>query len=697
MEPVQITYPEDEPITVLPRIGPKLASTLEKLGIFQVKDLLFHLPYRFEDRTRAIPIKSLRNRAAALVIGRITSIEENTFRRRSLAVRFQDDSGEMQMILFHYSFKQKKDLERASWIRCYGEVRFSKRGREMVHPEYLVYRYPPPVPQQDHLTPVYGLTEGISQSMMRNLVSSAIDYCCNQTLPEILPDEVLRENDLSDVGSALENIHAPRADAVRDLNQDAGKAAMHRLIFEELVSFQVARRRQKIIRHSAEAPMMQPEGDLSQRLRDSLKFDPTHSQRHVIREILTDLKKSNPMLRLVQGDVGSGKTLVAAAAAAWAVDSGYQVAIMAPTELLAEQHLKSFYDWFAPLGIEVLVLTGRLTQKVRSQVQRSMNSNQAKIVIGTHALFQEEVQFKRLGLVIVDEQHRFGVGQRFALREKGKSDQQVPHQLVMTATPIPRTLAMAFYSDLDVSNITELPPGRIPIKTEVVSTAGRMQAIRTIESLCEQGQQAYWVCPIIDKSEVLDVESAVEAEKFVRQSLPNRRIALIHGRIKSDRRDQTMTQFRNGKIDVLVATTVIEVGVDVPNASLMVIESAERLGLAQLHQLRGRVGRGAAQATCVLVYKGPLSETAHKRLQVMHQTTDGFKIAEKDLELRGAGELLGTRQTGAQLFRIAEFHRDRALLGSVVNAADLILEKYPQLIEPLIRRWTKREGQYSAV
>ena len=370
---------------------------------------------------------------------------------------------------------------------------------------------------------------------------------------------------------------------------------------------------------------------------------------------------------------------------------------MAPTELLAEQHLKTLYGWFAPLGVEVLLLTGRLTARVRRQIRRAMKSGQAKIVVGTHALFQEDVEFKSLGLVVVDEQHRFGVGQRFALREKGVADEQVPHQLVMTATPIPRTLAMAFYADLDVSSITELPPGRVPVTTEVTSSDNRIRAIRRIESLCAAGQQAYWVCPIIDKSEVLDVESAVEAEKFVKQSLTGRRVALIHGRLKSERREQIMKEFRNGNIDVLVATTVIEVGVDVPNASMMVIESAERLGLAQLHQLRGRVGRGTTQATCLLIYKGPLSEVSRKRLKVMRETTDGFKISEQDLKLRGAGELLGTRQTGAQIFRVAEFSRDRDLLDDVVRAAELVLERYPQLVPALIRRWTIREGEYSAV
>ncbi len=697
MESVQTLHPEENPVTELPRVGPKLASNLAKLGIVQVKDLLLHFPFRFQDKTRTAPIRSLVNGAVVLVVGRITSIQEGSRYRRSLVVQFEDDSGRMNMRLFHYSYKQKQMLERASWVRCFGEVRLSKQGFEMIHPEYAVFHHPPPPPDGDRLTPVYGLTEGISQAVMRNLVSLAFDYCQHQSIPELLPQEIVQRYELGDVPSSLKEIHAPRIGQFSLADQAVSQSDMHRLIFEELVSFQIARRQQKLLRQDADAPRMVPTGDLSKRLRDSLTFTPTNSQRQVIREILADLRMTLPMLRLLQGDVGSGKTLVAAAAAAWVVDSGYQVAVMAPTELLAEQHNKSFYEWFAPLGIEVLLLTGRLPAKVRKQVARAMKSGQAKIVIGTHALFQESVEFKRLGLVIVDEQHRFGVDQRFALREKGRDEQKVPHQLVMTATPIPRTLAMAFYADLDVSSITELPPGRIPVKTEVLSSENREQAIRKIATLCATGQQAYWVCPIIDKSEVLDVESAVEAEKFVKQCLPNHRVALIHGRLKSVERDRTMTQFRNGEIDVLVATTVIEVGVDVPNASLMVIESAERLGLSQLHQLRGRVGRGAAQALCVLVYKGKLSEMARKRLTVMRQTTDGFRIAEQDLELRGAGELLGTRQTGAQMFRLAQFPRDRDLLDDVGATAELILDRYPDLVQPLIRRWTIREGQYSAV
>lgn len=697
MEPVKKSYPEERPVTALPRVGPKLSANLTNLGIVCVKDLLFHFPFRFQDKTKTVPIVSLVNGETVQVSGRITYVHENTRHRRTLTVRFQDDTDAMNMRLFHYSFKQKTSLERASWIRCFGQVRASRQGMEMVHPEYWSFHYPPPAPQSDRLTPVYGLTEGIGQTMMRNLVESAFEFCRRRDISELLPEEVIEEYGLCDLETALSHIHFPKIEESGQPVRDDEQRAMRRLVFEELISFQVARRQQKQLRQAAKAPPMKPAGDLSKRFRDSLAFSPTQSQRVVIREIIADLGSTTPTLRLVQGDVGCGKTLVAAAAAAWAVDSGYQVAIMAPTEMLSDQHFKTLYEWFNPLGVQVLQLTGRMTAQVRRHIERAMKGGRVDIVVGTHALFQEKVEFKHLGLVIVDEQHRFGVGQRFALREKGVDDEQAPHQLVMTATPIPRTLAMAFYADLDVSSITELPPGRIPVKTEVLSSDNRIQAAKRVEALCAAGQQAYWVCPIIDKSDVLDAESAVEAEQFVKQALNARRVGLVHGRLKSQRREQIMNEFRSGNIDVLVATTVIEVGVDVPNASMMVIESAERLGLAQLHQLRGRVGRGAAQATCLLIYKRPLSEMSRKRLKVMRETTDGFRISEQDLRLRGAGELLGTRQTGAQMFRVAELSRDREMLDDVSRTAELVLARYPQLVPPLIRRWTVREGEYSTV
>ncbi|MDE0310308.1 MAG: ATP-dependent DNA helicase RecG [Acidiferrobacterales bacterium] len=689
--------PEELPVSVLPRVTDKLASALERIGVFQIKDLLLHLPYRYQDRTRSTPLGELVPGRVFMATGRIVKVQVNFGRSRSLVTQIQDDTGAMRMRLFHFNTRQRHNLESGSWIRCFGEVRLISNAFEMAHPEYAVYNSPPPEVHGDSYTPVYRLTEGIGQRLMRDLVKSAIDLFMQQDIADPLPDQIRRQYDLAGLRDALQIVHAPPVGEFELQAAENHQPAVRRLVFEELVSFQIARRKHKQLRQSVGAPQLRPQGTLSRRLRDSLTFEPTNSQRRVIREVIDDLKKSAPMLRLLQGDVGCGKTLVAAAAAAWTVDSGFQIAIMAPTELLAEQHLKSFTGWFEPLGIQVHLLTGRLQAKKRKEIEQAIRSGQANIVVGTHALFQEKVEFHNLGMVIVDEQHRFGVGQRYAFRQKGVSDDLVPHQLVMTATPIPRTLAMTFYADLDVSSITELPPGRQPVQTQIMASANRHDALQQARRQRTAGQQVYWVCPIIEKSEVLDVESAVEMEKVIKKALPQYRIGLVHGRLKSDRRDRIMKSFRDGKIDVLVATTVIEVGVDVPNASLMVIESADRLGLSQLHQLRGRVGRGAEQAKCLLLFKAPLAQSAKKRLEVMQKTTDGFLIAETDLRLRGAGELLGTRQTGSQLFRVAELPRDMNMINEVNQAAQLILNQYPDNAQELIRRWTPREGEYSAV
>ena len=688
---------EELPVTEVSGITPQLASRLEKLGIFQIKDLLFHFPIRYQNRTEVVPLGSLDARQTALISGQIASSSVQFRGRRSLIVRITDGTGSLYMRLFHFNMGQKENLVAGRWIRCFGEVRRYQNTNQMIHPEYSVFRSPPPAIENETLTPVYRLTEGVVQQKMRSVVASALNFCAAHQIPNLLPPEVLKRHNLPDIFAAIQSLHTPPSADFQLTLEAAENPARQRLIIEELTSFQVARRKYKQLRQSVEAPPMIPAGDLSKRLKESLSFQPTNSQIKVIHEVLTDLKKQTPMLRLVQGDVGSGKTLIASAAAAWVVDSGFQAAIMAPTELLAEQHFKTFTEWFEPLGIKVLLLTGRLSAKERRIVEYDIRWREANIVIGTHALFQQKVEFNNLGLVVIDEQHRFGVGQRFALREKGVDARRVPHQLIMTATPIPRTLAMTMYADLDVSSITELPPNRIPVKTAVLAASNRRRVVERMRQVCAAGQQAYWVCPIIEKSETLDVEAATEAEKFVKKSLPELKVALVHGRIKTKERDEIMSQFRQGKIDVLVATTVIEVGVDVPNASFMVIESAERLGLAQLHQLRGRVGRGTAQAQCQLLYKGPLSAMAKERLAVMRRTTDGFEIAETDLKLRGAGELLGTRQTGAQLFRIAELPKDLKLLNTVNEIVDRIVDQHLELAAPLIRRWAIREGSYSAV
>lgn len=688
---------EERPVTTLPQVGERLGNLLSKLGIYQVKDLLFHLPYRYEDKTQTTPIAHLKMRETALVFGEIVAVRTYHKPRRSLSIRIADDTGVMFMRLFHYSVHQREAFERGGWIRCFGEAKYVRSYYEMIHPEYKIFPSPQTDVQSIELTPVYRLTEGIRQSMMRRTVKKALDACDREGVPDLLPPQLSHNLGFPTLMEAIRFVHSPPAEVQESKQDFYEQPAMKRLIMEELTSFQVARKQQKALRQSKSAPKMLPKGNLSLRLKDSLHFEPTNSQRIVIHEIISDLKKSIPMQRLVQGDVGSGKTLVAAAAAAWVVDSGYQVAIMAPTELLAEQHLTSFLEWFGPLGVDVHLLKGKLSAKLRRDVNAAIKFGKANIVIGTHALFQKDVEFGNLGLIIVDEQHRFGVGQRFALREKGVLGNSAPHQLIMTATPIPRTLAMTFYAELDVSSITELPPGRTPVTTQICSATMRQRVFDDIERRCKRGEQAYWVCPIIEQSEYLEAAAAMDAEKHLKKALPNRKVGLIHGRMKNAQRDRIMTSFRNGNVDVLVATTIIEVGVDVPNASLMVIESAERLGLAQLHQLRGRVGRGSKKAKCVLMFKGRLSATAKERLFVMCETSDGFEIAETDLKHRGAGELLGTRQTGVQLFHTAELPRDMKLLPAVNEATAVILREYPETVEPLIRRWAVREGRYSAV
>ncbi len=691
----QVLQYEEQPVTTLYRVGTALAGKLEKLGISSIKDLLLHLPYRYEDRTKILPIDGVSIGLPALVVGQVIDVKVTFARRRNLITTFDDGSGEMVMRLFHFSVSQQRDLQPGKWLRCYGEVRRGSSGLEMIHPHYSVLSHKPTASDDATLTPIYPLTEGLTQNNLKNIIKTAIDNSKGK-IPELLPQSELNRLHLPDINVAIEFVHAPPVDALHgEDNRDI--PAMRRLIYEELLSNHVARRWMKKRRQDFTAPVMEPAGDLSSRLRKSLKFEPTNSQRSVIREIIQDLRNQSPMLRLVQGDVGSGKTLVAAAAAAWAVDSGYQFVIMAPTELLAEQHLKSFVDWFSPLGIDVLLLTSSLKAKERRLTQTAIETGNANIVVGTHALFQENVKFKKLGLIVVDEQHRFGVDQRFALREKGVVETQVPHQLIMTATPIPRSLAMTYYADLDVSSITEMPPNRIPPMTKLVSAQRRREVIERVRRACRNGAQAYWVCPFIEKSEHYNIEAAVETEKLINSAMPDLRVGLVHGRVKGTQRDRIMNQFRKRQIDVLVATTVIEVGVDVPNATMMVIENSERLGLAQLHQLRGRVGRGASQAQCILMFQGRLGKVAKERLKVMIDTTDGFKIAETDMQIRGAGDILGTRQTGVKMFRIAEFPRDVDMIQDVRETAQLILNRHSNLIRPLIRRWMPNYGNYGDV
>ncbi len=685
------------PITTLKGVGPKLKDKLEqRLGWHTVQDVLFHLPFRYQDRTRLTPIGSLRPGQEALVSGKIELADVVIRGRRSLLCRVSDGSGYLSLRFFHFSGAQQRNLERGRSLRIFGEVRVAASGLEMVHPEYDVLAENSAPHAEAALTPFYPATEGVHQLSVRKLVAQALDRHLAR-LPEWLPEELLLELKLPTLREALLYVHRPPPHAdVAELELHR-HPAQRRLVFEELLAHHLSLKHLRAHQQRQKAPPLDGTGKLAQPLLESLPFAFTGAQTRVLAEIRADLKRGHPMQRLVQGDVGSGKTIVAATAALASVEAGWQVAVMAPTELLAEQHWRNFSHWLAPLGLEVAWLSGKLSAAKRRTQLALIASGRAPVAVGTHALFQQDVAFDRLGLVVVDEQHRFGVHQRLLLREKGRHNGLVPHQLVMTATPIPRTLAQAFYADLDVSVIDELPPGRKPVETVVLPDTRRAEVVARVHAACHDGRQSYWVCPLIEESDLLQAEAATETAALLTAALPELRVALIHGRMKPAEKEAVMHAFKEGKTQLLVATTVIEVGVDVPNASLMIVESAERLGLSQLHQLRGRVGRGAAQSSCVLLYHAPLSENARARLSILRETNDGFEISRRDLEMRGPGEVLGTRQTGEQAFHIADLVRDQAMLPHIEHAARLLQEKYPQHITPLIRRWLGLREHYGEV
>jgi len=566
----------------------------------------------------------------------------------------------------------------------------------MVHPEYRVHAGEPEDITSDALTPVYPVTEGVTHARIRKLILAVLDTELQQ-VQELLPPELLRAHQFMPLAVALRTLHTPGPDDDLAALAEQSHPAQQRLALEELLAHHLALREIKNKRSLHSAPVIQPDSPSWPALEKSLGFELTGAQQRAVTDIEQDFSRARPALRLVQGDVGCGKTIVAAAAALHLVDSGYQVAIMAPTELLAEQHRRNFEGWCQPLGIEVGWLTSRLPAAQKKAARQAIENGDTKIAIGTHALFQDSVQFARLGLIVVDEQHRFGVDQRLALKNKGQQDGQQPHQLIMSATPIPRSLSMVYYADLDVSNIDELPPGRQPVQTVVLPNTRREEVQERIRAACSQGRQAYWVCPLIDESESLQAEAATLTAQTLGKALTEVRVALIHGKMKPAQKDDLMQRFREGEIDLLVATTVIEVGVDVPNASLMIIENAERLGLAQLHQLRGRVGRGEAQAACVLMYQTPLGKTSRRRLDIMRQTSDGFEIARHDLEFRGPGELMGTRQTGDHTLKVANIVRDQNLLPLVEQAASYLLQSCPQNVAPIIQRWIMHKAQYAGV
>ena len=683
-------------VTALKGVGAALAEKLAKVGLETLQDVLFHLPLRYQDRTRIVPIGALRPGQDAVVEGIVAGADVVMGRRRSLLVRLQDGSGTLSLRFYHFSQAQKEGLKRGTQVRCYGEVRPGSSGLEIYHPEYRALSGNEQIAVEQTLTPIYPTTEGLTQQRLRQLSEQALARLGPHSLPDWLPRELADDYQLSPLDQAIRYLHRPPPDADLEELAEGRHWAQHRLAFEELLTHQLSLQRLRESVRAQQAPALPLAKTLPQQYLANLGFTPTGAQQRVGAEIAYDLSQSEPMLRLVQGDVGAGKTVVAAFAALQALEAGYQVALMAPTEILAEQHFINFSKWLAPLGLDVAWLAGKLKGKARASALEQIAAG-APMVVGTHALFQDEVRFAKLALVIIDEQHRFGVQQRLALRQKGIGGRMCPHQLIMTATPIPRTLAMSAYADLDTSILDELPPGRTPVNTLVIADSRRLEVVERVRLACNEGRQAYWVCTLIEESEELTCQAAETTFTDLAAALGGLNVGLIHGRMKPAEKAAVMDQFKQGQLQLLVATTVIEVGVDVPNASLMIIENPERLGLAQLHQLRGRVGRGSAASHCLLLYHPPLSQLGRERLAIMRETCDGFVIAEKDLELRGPGEMLGTRQTGLLQFKVADLMRDADLLPAVRDAAQALLEHWPQHVSTLLERWLRHGQQYGQV
>ncbi|KAB0547163.1 ATP-dependent DNA helicase RecG [Pseudomonas argentinensis] len=683
-------------VTDLKGVGAALAEKLAKVGLETLQDILFHLPLRYQDRTRIVPIGALRPGQDAVVEGTVSGADVVMGKRRSLLVRLNDGSGTLSLRFYHFSNAQKEGLKRGTQVRCYGEIRPGSSGLEIYHPEYRALTGDEPPAVEQTLTPIYPTTEGLTQQRLRQLSEQALARLGPHSLPDWLPRELAREYELAPLDQAIRYLHRPPPDADLEELAEGRHWAQHRLAFEELLTHQLSMQRLRESARAQQAPALPAAQKLPRQFLDNLGFTPTGAQQRVGAEIAYDLSQHEPMLRLVQGDVGAGKTVVAAFAALQAIEAGYQVALMAPTEILAEQHFINFTRWLQPLGLETAWLAGKLKGKARAAALEQIAAG-APMVVGTHALFQDEVRFRNLALAIIDEQHRFGVQQRLALRQKGVGGRLSPHQLIMTATPIPRTLAMSAYADLDTSILDELPPGRTPVNTVLVADSRRFEVVERVRSACNEGRQAYWVCTLIEESEELTCQAAQTTYEDLSAALVGQRVGLIHGRMKPAEKAAVMDQFKQGQLQLLVATTVIEVGVDVPNASLMIIENPERLGLAQLHQLRGRVGRGSAASHCVLLYHPPLSQIGRERLGIMRETCDGFIIAEKDLELRGPGEMLGTRQTGLLQFKVADLMRDADLLPAVRDAAQALQEQWPQHVSPLLERWLRHGQQYGQV
>ena len=682
-------------LTELSGVGKALAEKLNKLHIQHPRDLLFHLPRNYQDRTHIHPLKYLHHDAQCLIEADIQQVRIQFGRRQMLLCELADAHGHITLRFFHFNRHQHQQLQQASRLRCFGEVRHGTQGYEMVHPEYWIVEPGQTLTLETRLTPLYSITDGISQKRLRNLIQQVLEQVNDTDLPDLLPDTYRQAHGLTPLLDAIRYLHHPPTDASRDQLFSHTHPAQYSLIFEELLAHRLSLRqlRQKQQQHAA--PAIHSSQQLAAQLIQQLPFDLTHAQTRVLNEIRTDLAQPFPMLRLVQGDVGAGKTLVAALAMLEAVEQGFQVSLMAPTEILATQHYENFQHWLQPLGIRIAKCIGKQKKSEKDAQLAALANGEIQIAIGTHALIQDAVQFKQLALIVIDEQHRFGVNQRQALQHKGTTEQ--PHQLVMTATPIPRTLAMTAYANLDISIIDELPPGRTPITTVLVSQNRREEVIERVKAACQSGRQVYWVCTLIEESESLNCQNAEATLALLQTELPGIPVGLVHGQMKGETKRTVMSDFQSGDVQVLIATTVIEVGVDVPNASLMIIENPERLGLAQLHQLRGRVGRGSTQSFCVLLYQPPLSTIGRERLHIMREHTDGFKIAEADLKIRGPGEMLGTQQTGDMNFQLACLVRDQHLLPSIQHTADQLLTHHPEKAQAIVTRWLGRKWEYGKV
>ncbi|QBZ84223.1 ATP-dependent DNA helicase RecG [Hydrogenovibrio crunogenus] len=681
-------------LTTLKGVGDKLVEKLNRLGLFHVQDLLFHLPLRYQDKTKLTPISQLLIGQEALIEGEIIGQHMTQSRNSSLIVKLIDHSNlPISCRFFHFHYRQAQQFKRGLKLRAYGEVRSGPSGLEIVHPTYQLFNPESPPPLEETLTPIYPVTEGLGQTTLLKLMQQTLQLLKQYPLEEALPHSLLEELGLPPINQSLQTLHEPQPEDDLLQIKRFEHPAQRRLIFEELLTHQLSL--QLLRQHEKQriAPKI-PASETASRLLKNLPFKLTGAQSGVLNDIQQDFNQPHPMQRLIQGDVGSGKTIIAALAALQVADAGYQVAVMAPTEILAEQHKNHFLEWLDPLGIPVAWLNGRMKAAEKREALQKIESGKAKVIIGTHALFQDSVTFDHLGLVIIDEQHRFGVHQRLALHDKGTQNDCHPHQLIMTATPIPRTLAMTAYGDLDLSIIDELPPGRQPIETAVLNNTKRFEVMQHLQAQCKQGVQAYWVCPLIEESELLHAQAAeVTAQQFM-DHWPDLRVGLIHGRLKAEEKTERMKAFKNHELDLLVATTVIEVGVNVPNASLMIIENAERLGLAQLHQLRGRVGRGSKKSHCVLLYQSPMGETSKARLNIMRESNDGFKIAEEDLKIRGPGEILGTRQTGGLHFRIADLKRDQTMIPEVKYYAEILASQHIDVADALNTRWLGEKMDY---